>query len=47
MTSAGDSFDPQPATLQTYDQLYREVYLGLYPALRTSLRRLTELTRGM
>ena len=46
MTSAGESFDPQPATQQIYDRLYREVYLGLYPALRTSLRRLTELTRG-
>jgi sugar (pentulose or hexulose) kinase len=47
MTSAGASFDPQPATQQIYDRLYREVYLGLYPALRTSLRRLTELTRGV
>jgi sugar (pentulose or hexulose) kinase len=46
MTSTGTSFDPQPAAQQFYDQLYREVYLGLYPALRTSLRRLTELTRG-
>jgi sugar (pentulose or hexulose) kinase len=45
MTSAGECFDPQPATRQIYDRLYREVYLGLYPALRTSLRRLTELTR--
>jgi xylulokinase len=47
MTSAGESFDPRPATQQTYDQLYREVYLGLYPALRASLRRLTELTRSV
>jgi len=45
MTSAGEFFDPQPATQQIYDRLYREVYLGLYPALRISLRRLTELTR--
>ena len=47
MTSVGESFDPQPATQLIYDQLYREVYLGLYPALRASLRRLTELTRGV
>jgi ribulose kinase len=46
MTSAGESFGPQPAAQQIYDRLYREVYRGLYPALRTSLRRLTELTRG-
>ena len=46
MTSTGASFDPQPATQEFYDQLYREVYLGLYPALRASQRRLTELTRG-
>lgn len=45
MTSAGPSFEPQPATQQVYDQLYREVYQGLYPALRTSLTRLAELTQ--
>jgi xylulokinase len=44
MTSMGESFEPRPETQQIYDQLYREVYLGLYPALRASLRRLTELT---
>jgi xylulokinase len=47
MTSTGASFEPHPATQQIYDRLYREVYLGLYPALRDSLRRLTELTRGV
>ena len=45
MTSISESFEPQPATQQIYDRLYREVYLGLYPALRTSLRRLTERVR--
>jgi xylulokinase len=46
MTSSGESFEPHPATQQIYDRLYREIYLGLYPALRASLRRLTELSRG-
>jgi len=47
MTSSGETFEPQPATQQIYDRLYREVYLSLYPALRASLRRLTELTRDV
>jgi xylulokinase len=46
MTSRGESFEPHPATQQIYDRLYRDVYLGLYPALRASLRQLTELSRG-
>lgn len=44
MTSMGASYLPDATTQAIYDQLYREVYRGLYPAMRTSLARLTELT---
>ncbi|MCG8351996.1 MAG: FGGY-family carbohydrate kinase [Chloroflexales bacterium] len=45
MTRLGTSFTPQPEVQQFYDRLYREVYQTLYPALRTALTRLAELTR--
>jgi sugar (pentulose or hexulose) kinase len=46
MTGTGATYEPNAATQRIYDQLYREVYLGLYPALRSSLGRLTELTHA-
>lgn len=46
MTHTGPVYEPQPATQQIYDRLYREVYQGLFPALQASLGRLTELTQG-
>jgi sugar (pentulose or hexulose) kinase len=46
MTRMGATYEPDPATQAVYNQLYREVYLGLYPALRSSLARLTELTHS-
>jgi xylulokinase len=44
MTTTGRSFEPNEKTHHIYDQLYREVYVNLYPALQTSLDKLTELT---
>lgn len=46
MTRTGATYEPVPATQGIYNQLYRDVYVGLYPALRSSLQRLTQLTRG-
>jgi xylulokinase len=45
MTRPEASCTPQPEMQQFYDRLYREVYQTLYPALRTALTRLAELTR--
>ncbi|MCU0493377.1 MAG: FGGY-family carbohydrate kinase [Chloroflexaceae bacterium] len=46
MTNMGASYEPDPATQTVYNQLYTEVYTGLFPAMQTSLSRLTELTHG-
>jgi len=46
MTSTAERFEPNPPTQQVYDRLYREVYQGLFPAVQSSVDRLTELTRG-
>ncbi len=42
MTGYGDRFDPGPAQ-RRYDQLYQEVYLGLYPAIQKPMQRLAQL----
>ncbi len=44
MTGTTDEFQPDAATHATYNQLYNEVYVGLFPALRHYIDRLSELT---
>jgi sugar (pentulose or hexulose) kinase len=44
MTSTEQSFEPHEKTHAKYDALYKDVYLGLFPALQTYIDRLTELT---
>ena len=44
MTGSDERFAPQPAQQEIYDRLYREVYRDLFPALRSSVDRLTLLT---
>jgi xylulokinase len=44
MTGTGARFQPG-SQREIYDALYREVYAGLYPALRAPLARLGELCR--
>ena len=44
MTGTTEQFVPHPAHQAIYDRLYSEVYRDLYPALRSSLDRLTLLT---
>ena len=46
MTGTGESHEPDPATAATYDALFREVYAGLFPAVRPLMDRLTALTVG-
>lgn len=46
MTSTERSFEPDPKTHAIYDQLYHEVYLGIFPALQPMIDRLTALTYG-
>jgi xylulokinase len=46
MTHTGMTHEPHSETQAIYDQLYREVYLDLYPALRRATARLTALTHG-
>lgn len=45
MTRTGERFEPGPAA-ERYDQLYRDIYSGLYLDVRARMRRLAELTRG-
>lgn len=45
MTGTAERFTPNAATKAQYDALF-EVYRGLYPAVRASVSRLTEITRG-
>lgn len=40
---ADERLDPDPRRHETYSRLYEEVYSGLFPALRESLKRLSEL----
>jgi xylulokinase len=42
MTSAGKAFEPGPARA-FYDDLFRRVYEGLYPAVERSARELSAL----
>ena len=44
MTGTTDEFQPDANTHTTYDQLFKEVYTGLFPALRQHIDRLSELT---
>lgn len=44
MTATERSFEPSEKTHKIYDRLYREVYVGLFPAVQQYVDRLTELT---
>lgn len=44
MTRVGQRFTPEPAAQRTYDALYREVYLPLYPRLRPLYHRIRRIT---
>lgn len=44
MCRTGARFEPDPDARRTYDALYREVYLPLYPRLRTLYRRIRAIT---
>ncbi len=44
MTSTTDAFTPNDETAAMYDQLFKEVYVELFPALQKTINRLTELT---
>ncbi|MCW8806974.1 MAG: FGGY-family carbohydrate kinase, partial [Rhodanobacter sp.] len=44
MTRVGRVFQPDPAAQQLYDQLYRQVYLGMYRQLRPLYRKIRQLT---
>lgn len=45
MTRPGRAFEPDAAAHARYEQLYREVYLRMYPRLRPLYERLRRLTR--
>jgi sugar (pentulose or hexulose) kinase len=44
MTATGRSFLPDDKTHAIYDRLYREVYVGLFPAVQGYVDKLTEIT---
>lgn len=44
MTRSGTVFSPDPGAHETYDALYRDVYLPLYPRLRPLYRRIRRIT---
>ncbi len=44
MTATERSFEPSEATHTIYDRLYREVYVGLFPAIQAYIDRLYTLT---
>jgi sugar (pentulose or hexulose) kinase len=44
MCRVGSRFEPDPDARKTYDALYREVYLPLYPRLRPLYRRIRAIT---
>lgn len=44
MTSTEQSYEPDAATHAVYDELFKEVYVDLFPAIRTQIDTLTALT---
>ncbi len=44
MTGTTERHEPDPPAAAAYDRLFREVYVGLFPAVRPLMDRLTELT---
>jgi sugar (pentulose or hexulose) kinase len=44
MSRVGARFTPDSGAQRTYDQLYREVYLPLYPKLRPLYERIRAIT---
>ena len=40
MTHVGDVFEPEPASVATYDELYRRVYARMYRRMRPLYRQL-------
>ncbi len=44
MTRVKEVFEPIPANHQLYDQLYREVYLCMYPRLRPLFKKIRNIT---
>jgi xylulokinase len=44
MTATERSFEPNSKTHRIYERLYREVYVGLFPAIQQYIDRLTALT---
>lgn len=46
MTGTAERFDPNPETQAIYEPLYTDVYRHLFPAVQSSMQRLTELTRS-
>ena len=44
MTATERSFEPNSKTAAVYDRLFREVYVGLFPAVKQYTDRLTHLT---
>ncbi len=44
MTRIGRRYEPDPATVRTYDALYKGVYRKLYPRLRPLYRRIRDIT---
>lgn len=46
MTGTTTRHEPEPEAQAAYDALYREVYAGLFPAVRPLMDRLTELTEA-
>ncbi|MBA3416870.1 MAG: xylulose kinase [Chloroflexia bacterium] len=44
MTGTTERHEPDPVTASIYDALFHEVYVGLFPAIRPLMNRLTELT---
>ncbi len=46
MTGTTQRHDPEPGPAASYDALFRQVYVGLFPAIRPLMDRLTELTES-
>jgi xylulokinase len=46
MTATAERFTPNPDAQARYDQLYRQVYQPLFPAVQPLIDRLTELSHG-
>lgn len=43
MTHVGEVFEPEPASVATYDRLYRRVYTQMYPRMRPLYRQLARV----